>query len=156
VRPRLPVDFAVLGAVAACFAVAMAVAVCMLDPALGMAEWIMVLRGAAAGLAVVSAVTAEALWRMRPWVWRASLALALACALAVIVVFATSPAGPLWSMLYFLAAGVVVGGPFLHHVRQRSRALWPHRHPPRRAAAIRAPGAGLSAAGGAAVNAPRP
>lgn len=155
-RPRPPVDFAVLGAVAACFSVAMAGAVCLLDPALGMAGWIMVLRGAAAALAVVSAVAAEAFWRMRPWVWRASLALALACALAVVVVAASSPAGPLWSMLYFLAAGVVVGGPILHHVRERSRALWPHRHPPPRATAVQAPRPGVPAAGGAAVNAPRP
>lgn len=138
-RPRPPVDFVVFGAMAACVAVAMAGAVCVLDPARGMAGWIMVVRGAAAVLAVVSAVAAEAFWRMRPWVWRASLVLALAYTLAVIVVFASSPAGSLWSMLNFLAAGVVVGGPILHHVRERSRALWPRQRPPRPATAIQVP-----------------
>jgi hypothetical protein len=103
----------------------------------------------------VTAVTAEAFLRTRPWVWRASLVPGVACALAAAVVFGSAPGAPLWStMLDFLGGGMVLGVPILYQVRERSRALWPRQPSPRPAAPIHAPRP--PAAGGAAVSAPRP
>lgn len=99
-------------------------------------EWLPV-RAAAALLAALSGVAAEALWRARPWAYRATLTLALAYAAVVIMESLTaygrnSLSEAFW--ILFLSAWVVL--PIVLYVRERSAALFgtppqPRPAPPR-------------------------
>ncbi len=82
-RPRLR-GFEVAGAGAAGFAALMAAGLFRLDAAGGRAWLTLLARGAAALLAALSAVAAEALWRARPWARRAALAVAAVYAAAAV------------------------------------------------------------------------
>ena len=131
-KGRAPFGFWVAGAFSAWFCVAMVVIVCVADPDYDGA-WLAVGRGAAALLAVLAAVVTEALWRARPWVWRASLALAVAFSVAVLVTF-----GDMEEALGVLLASMVVVVPLLAYVRSRAKAMWP-KQPPRSTAPIAVP-----------------
>lgn len=137
-KRQAPFGFFVAGACAAWFGFWMVVAVATMDPARDGGPWSSPLaRGAAAVLAALSAVVVEALWRVRPWAWRASVALAVAYAAAVVAVFCTMHDGAGVAIPVLLASLVVVG-PILAYVRDRSRALWP-RTPPRAGAPVPRP-----------------
>jgi len=80
----------------------------------------------AALLAALSAVAAEALWRARPWAFRASVTLAFTAALlgaATVVAMrdpfirAVAPA--------LVGAGAIVVIPILMYLHHRSRQMWP-------------------------------
>jgi peptidoglycan/LPS O-acetylase OafA/YrhL len=90
-------------------------------------------RGVAALLAGLSAVATEALWRARPWVWRASLTLALAYAAAVLVAFSADSMSSIMDGVAVLLVSATVVVPLLAHVRRRAKAMWP-KPPPRPAA----------------------
>jgi hypothetical protein len=131
-RPRAPFGFWVAGAFSAWFCVAMVVIVCVADPDYDDA-WMAAGRGAAGLLAVLSAVVTEALWRARPWVWRASLALALAYAVTILVA-----CGIDFSWVGVVLASAVVVVPLLAYIRGRARMMWPGQ-PPQSAAPIAVP-----------------
>ncbi len=84
-------------------------------------------RGPAMLLATLAAVTAEALWRARPWAFRASVTLALVyaatLAASLVSLWSTDEAGSVFLLLIFSGFGVV---PMLGYIHQRSRRLWPH------------------------------
>jgi len=138
VSRQTPFGFFVAGACAAWFGFWMVVAVATMDPVRDGGPWSSPLaRGAAAVLAALSAVVVEALWRVRPWAWRASVALAAAYTAAVVAVFATTHDGMEVAIPVLLGSSVVVG-PILAYVHNRSRVLWP-RTPPRAGAPVPAP-----------------
>jgi peptidoglycan/LPS O-acetylase OafA/YrhL len=133
-----PFGFWAAGALSAWFCVAMVVMVCVADPAYDDDAWLTLGRGAAGLLAVLSAVVTEALWRARPWVWRASLALALAYAVIVFVSTTADPASNVGEAFALLMASAVVVVPLLAYVRSRAKVMWP-KQPPRSAAPIAVP-----------------
>ncbi|HET7461952.1 MAG TPA: hypothetical protein VFJ82_11920 [Longimicrobium sp.] len=124
---KTPFGFFVAGACAAWFGFWMVMVVLYgMNPADDGVSWTSspLGRGAASVLAALSAVVAEALWRARPWAWRASVALAVVYAAAVLAVSATVRDGVGTGLTVLLASSVVVG-PILAYVRGRSRNLWP-------------------------------
>jgi peptidoglycan/LPS O-acetylase OafA/YrhL len=127
----------VAGALSAWFCVAMVVIVCMADPDYDDA-WLAVGRGSAALLAVLAAVVTEALWRARPWVWRASLALALAYAVIVFVATSADPASNVGEAFALLIASAVPLVPLLAYIHGRAKAMWPNQ-PPQSTAPIAVP-----------------
>ena len=136
-KGRAPFGFWVAGAFSAWFSVAMVVIVCVADPDYDDA-WLAVGRGAAAQLAVLSAVVTEALWRARPWVWRASLALGLAYAVIVFVSTATEPGSNVREAFALLMASAVVVLPLLAYIHGRAKVMWP-KQPPHSSAPIAVP-----------------
>jgi len=125
VKRRAPFGFFVAGACAAWFGFWMVVVLCTMDPAGDDGPWSAALsRGMAAVLAALSAVVTEALWRVRPWAYRASVALAVAYAAAVLVTVAATGEGVESAVLVLLASAVVVV-PILGYVESRSQVLWP-------------------------------
>ena len=133
-RPRTPFGFWVAGAFSAWFGVAMLVTALSLQPHGDVTT--MLFRGGTALLTVLSAVVTEALWRVRPWVWRASLALALAYAVIGFAVFATEPGSGTGDALGLLAASAVVVVPLLAYIRGRAQDFWPRQPSPRSSAPI--------------------
>jgi hypothetical protein len=131
-KGRAPFGFWVAGACSGWFCLAMVMAVCMADPAYD-GGW-MVERGVGAVLAVLSAVVTEALWRARPWVWRASLALAVAFSVGLLVMLRRD----MEEALGLLLASMVVVVPLLAYIRSRAKVMWP-KQPPQPAAPIAVP-----------------
>ena len=113
---------------AASFALVMAYLVVSLAPN---APWVSPARGIAGVLAAMAAVAAEALWRGRPWAYRASAALALAHAVAVLgfAALASGMFGVQVALAYLFASAFVVV-PILASVYQGTIS-W-HGVPPRR------------------------
>jgi len=82
----------------------------------------------AALLAALSAVAAEALWRARPWAFRASVTLAVTAALlGASAMVAMRDPFVLAGALVLAAAGMIVVIPMLAYIHHRSRQLWPAR-----------------------------
>jgi len=79
--------------------------------------------GIAGLLAALSAVTTEALWRARPWAWRASATLAAAYVLAVLIVVGGSESMD-FAIGVLLASSVMLA-PTLAYIHNRSARLWP-------------------------------
>jgi len=96
-------------------------------------------RGAAGLLEVLSAVVTEALWRVRPWVWRASLTLALAYAVIVFQALMAEPGGHVSDGMLALTISGVVVVPLLVYINHRAREIWPPRHPRRPFNPVRVP-----------------
>jgi len=99
-------------------------------------------RAAALVLAGLSAVAAEALWRARPWAYRASLALAVAyaCVLAI-KGFLNDGMDGVVTAVWMLILSAIVVVPLVAYVRHRSEDLFgpttPRRPRPVLAAAAR-------------------
>ncbi|HEU4559021.1 MAG TPA: hypothetical protein VFS20_14270 [Longimicrobium sp.] len=126
-RPRTPFGFWVAGAFSAWFGVAMVVTVLSLES--GGDSGTVFFRGAAGLLAVLAAVVTEALWRVRPWVWRASLALALAYAVIASAVLMAEPSGRISDVILVLGTSAVVVVPLLIYIYGRARDIWPRPRP---------------------------
>ncbi|HYH78662.1 MAG TPA: hypothetical protein VEX86_02670 [Longimicrobium sp.] len=123
-KPKVPFGFFVAGCFSAWFTVMMVLGVLSLNPLSG-GEWSFAWRGAAALLAALGAVVTEALWRARPWVWRASVVLAVAYAAVVLVGFGAPGDDSLEAGIGILVASAVVVGPILAYIRYRAQTLWP-------------------------------
>jgi len=136
VSRRTPLGFYVASIVAATFCTCMVTAVLALDyeGGGGMDGELVTIaaRAAAALLAVLSAVAAEALWRARPWAWRASRTLALAYAAAVLVPCLMAGMTGLLIGFGILACSAIVVVPLLMYIRDRSAQLFgtPRIHHP--------------------------
>lgn len=96
-------------------------------------------RGAAALVAMLAAVVTEALWRARPWVWRASVALTLVYAVIVVAGFSTYHPPKVGEALFVLTVSAMVVALPLFYIHRRARAMWPKRPPPHSSAPIAAP-----------------
>lgn len=132
VSPRTPTGFYVASVCAASFGALMAVMVLLMDQGDGLVWRAIPGRAAAALLAALSGVAAEALWRARPWAWRASLALAVAYAALVTLFSVVGNEGGLVAALWILISSGVVVVPLLMYIRSRSAALFgtpPVRYP---------------------------
>jgi hypothetical protein len=127
----------VAGAFSAWLCLAMVVIVCVADPAYDHA-WMALGRGVAAVLAGLSAVATEALWRARPWVWRASLTLAVAYAVAVLVAFGADSMSSIMDGVGVLLVSATVVVPLLAYIHRRAKVMWP-KPPPRSAAPTAVP-----------------
>jgi hypothetical protein len=139
-KPRTPFGFALCGWVALCFCVAVLLGMVWAELDANWNEWGMVAgRGAAALLAGLAAVVAEALFRARPWVWRASLALALAYAATLLAAGSLGDGADLGAALFFLMMSAVVVVPMLAYIRRRAKAMWPNQPPPHSTAPIAVP-----------------
>lgn len=129
-RSHAPPGFHAAALCAASFGTIMAMVVLELD---GGDPWgRMWMRACAALLAALSGVVTEALWRPRPWAYRATLALALAYT-AVVILLSLGLEGldglttAFWNL--FFSAWVVV--PIVIYVRNRSATLFGPRPQPR-------------------------
>ncbi len=135
-RQPTPFGFWVAGAFSAWFAVAMVVVALSVNPWDG--DWTAVwFRGAAAFLAGLAAVVTEALWRVRPWVWRASLALAVSYAVILSVVLMGEPHARIGDTIAALMVSAVVVVPFLLYIRSRALEIWPRPFTPPRILSVR-------------------
>ncbi len=124
-KPSAPFGFYVAGCFSAWFGAMLLIALVSMD-APGANQWNGLLgRGSVALLAALAAVVTEALWRARPWVWRASLALALAYVAVVLAAFTGSDRGGIEVAVGVLAGSSTVLVPLLMYIRHRSRRLWP-------------------------------
>jgi hypothetical protein len=124
---RTPLGFYVASVFAAVFCTCMVAAVLALDYGRGVTNplWETILaRAAAALLAVLSAVAAEALWRARPWAWRASRTLAVAYVTVVIVPCLMYGLYGLMVAFPVLLFSAVVLVPLLMYIRDRSAQLF--------------------------------
>jgi len=114
--------FVFSGLFAAFFAVVMVLMLATLPGPPGGAEvWLM--RGTLAVLGALAVVATEALWRVRPWAWRASAALALAHTVAALGwgLATLGWSGLVSACIYlFLSSFVVV--PILANLYQRTAA----------------------------------
>jgi peptidoglycan/LPS O-acetylase OafA/YrhL len=129
--------FVFSGLFAAAFAAVMVLMLASVSSESGTPVWL--LRATFALLGSLAVVAAEALWRVRPWAWRVSAALALAHTVAALAwgfaMQGWNGAGTA-AMYLFLSAFVVV--PILANLYQRTVAP-PHLAGQRRP--VRAPGA---------------
>jgi len=123
-KPRAPFGFFVAGCFSAWFGVTMLVALLILDSELDSSPDRMLTRGATALLAALAGVVTEALWRARPWAWRASLVMALVYVAAVAAVFGSKADGVETVLAVLVSSGVVLM-PILAYIRSRCRMLWP-------------------------------
>jgi len=138
VSPRTPTGFYVASVCAAAFGVLMAMAGLVMDDGGGPGWGAIPGRAAAGLLAALSAVAAEALWRARPWAWRASRALAVTyAALVVTVCAAIGETAAVFVALWILIPSAMVVAPLLMYIRNRSADLFgtpfiprPPVHPP--------------------------
>lgn len=122
---RTPVGFYVAAIFAATFGALMALAVLALDGESWHPWETVLLRGPAAVLAALSAVAAEALWRARPWAWRASLALALAYgALVTLICVVMRELQGVFAAIWILLVSAPVVVPLLLYIRNRSADLF--------------------------------
>jgi peptidoglycan/LPS O-acetylase OafA/YrhL len=138
-RP-VPFGFVLCGFGSLCVCLAALVALVLMELEADFSDWrVPAGRGAAALLAMLAAVMTEALWRLRPWVWRASLALAMAYAATVIVGFSTYHPPKVGEALFVLMASAVVAAPPLVYIRRRAKAMWPKQPPPHSTAPIAMP-----------------
>jgi hypothetical protein len=124
-KPRATFGFYLAGCFSAWFGVMMLIASASMNPSPGGARHSALARGATALLAALSGVVTEALWRARPWAWRASVALALVYVAAVLAVFGGGQPGGVATALGLLAASCPVVAPLLIYIRGHSRTLWP-------------------------------
>ena len=125
-KGRTPFGFVVCGWVALCFCVAVLLGIVWAELDANWNQWGLTAgRGAAALLAGLSAVVAEALFRARPWVWRASLALALAYAATLLAAGSLGDGADLGAALFFLMMSAVVVVPMLAYIRARAKVMWP-------------------------------
>jgi hypothetical protein len=133
VSSRTPFGFYVASIFAATFGALMAFATVALDVDDGnMLLEVLLARAAAALLAALSAVAAEALWRARPWAWRASRTLAATYAGVVTIYFVVMyQLYGLFQALAVLIFSSVVVWPLLAYIRNRSTLLFgtPPVHP---------------------------
>jgi peptidoglycan/LPS O-acetylase OafA/YrhL len=107
-KQRVPFVFGVASVFSAWFCLVTTGFVCFADPTDDYG-WTVAGRGAAALLAVLAAVVTDALWNARPWVWRASLALAVAYAVSAFVATSTDRGSNLLDPVFGPAvSGVVV------------------------------------------------
>jgi peptidoglycan/LPS O-acetylase OafA/YrhL len=127
-KPRVPFGFWVAGAFSAWLCLAMVVIVGVSDT-LWHGEWVVLIRAVAMLLAVLSAVATEALWRARPWVWRASLTLVVAYAVAVLVAFGADPMSSIVDGVAVLLVSATVAVPLLAHIHRRAKVMWPKPPP---------------------------
>jgi hypothetical protein len=125
VRGRAPFGFWVAGVFSALFCVFMVMILFEGDPEHTLKGPGAAFRGAATLLAVLAAVVTEALWRARPWVWRASLALALAYAVIMFVGTAADPASNVGEAFALLMASAVPLVPLLAYIHGRAKTMWP-------------------------------
>ena len=118
-RPR---EYTGMAATAALFAALLCIFVLRGDPARGFGEALV--RASVALLAVLSLVTAEAIWRVRPWAHRAGKTLAT-CTVAVFAVpglVSLLLFEPVAALGFFLAAGIValIVVPMVGYLRRTS------------------------------------
>ena len=126
---RTPAGFYFVSVCAAAFGAIMAMVAGLMEN-LGNPEETILIRAVAGLLACLSGVAAEALWRARPWAYRASLVLALAYAAAVTQLSlglegVDGLMAAFWILLF--SAWVVV--PTLAYVNDRSNRLFGPRRP---------------------------
>jgi hypothetical protein len=124
-RSHAPLGFHAAALCAAMFGTIMAVVVLQVDTGSGDQWGRMWMRACAALLAALSGVVTEALWRPRPWAYRATLALALAYTAVVTLLFlglegVDGLIAAFW--ILFFSAWVVV--PIVMYVRRRSATLF--------------------------------
>jgi drug/metabolite transporter (DMT)-like permease len=110
------------GGVAACFSGSVLIVASTFEQGAHASGWVVAVRGACALLFALGCVTAEALWRVRPWAYRASLALA---ASYLLVMLAFGVGGSLGDTLVLLGLSAFVVGLMLTCIRARSRQMWP-------------------------------
>jgi hypothetical protein len=125
VAPRFgarPLGFLLCGGVAACFSGAVLIVGWTFEQGARAGGWVVAVRGACALLFALGCVTAEALWRVRPWAYRASLALA---ASYVLVLLAFGGGGSFGDTLVLLGLSAFVVVLMLTCIRTRSRQIWP-------------------------------
>lgn len=125
-KPDTPTGFYVCGLVSALFCVGTVALQLAMDPLDGESGGRMMVRGLSMLLVPLSAVVTEALWRARPWAYRASLALALvyASTLAAAVV-ATRDTAMIGSVVMWAIVSAVAVIPMLGYIHTRSAQLWP-------------------------------
>lgn len=133
---RTPAGFYFASMCAAAFGGCMALLAGLVEN-LGSPPVMILIRAVAGLLACLSAVAAEALWRARPWAYRASLALALAYAAAVTLltlgVYGLNGLPATVGILLFSACVLL---PIVMYVRDRTAWLFgPPRRQPRPAPA---------------------
>lgn len=129
-RSRTPAGFYLLSICAAAFGVCAALVAGLTENEGRPGETILV-RALAALLACLSAVAAEALWRARPWAYRASLALAVAYAAAVtLLCLGTDGLDGLMTAFWILLFSAWVVVPIVVYVRGHSTRLFGTPRPP--------------------------
>lgn len=126
--PARPEGFGLIAGVAWTFAAVMAYALFVADASAGDGPFAMVApRAFAALLAALAFVAGEAIWNVRPWAWRASVALAATyAAVAALQVFSSAhgvvDALGTFAGIAVLSASVVA--PMLLYVHDRHVALF--------------------------------
>lgn len=135
-RPRTPFGFWVAGAFSGWFGVAMLVTALSLRPDGDVTT--VLFRGGTALLTVLSAVVTEALWRVRPWVWRASLLLAITYAVGLFLVISTEGSGIAEAVGLLMVSAVVVV-PLLAYIRSRAMDFWPRQSSPHSSPSLQVP-----------------
>ncbi|HET7461953.1 MAG TPA: hypothetical protein VFJ82_11925 [Longimicrobium sp.] len=140
-KPDTPIGFYLCGIISAAFCAATVAAQFSLSPVGGESPGRLAVRGLSMLLVPLAAVVTEALWRARPWAYRASVTLAVvyASTLAAAAV-ATRGTEMMGSVLLWMFGSTVVVVPMLGYIHARTEQLWPRGRVPARAAwAVRAP-----------------
>ena len=120
-----PFGLVVLGMFSGTLGVLLAAVLLSLDPARD--AGVVLARAAAAGVAAFAFAAAEALIRVRPWFYHASVGLAAACCTAVLAAFtaSTGTAGFVIGLVVLLFSAIVIF-PLLAYVRwERNRLAVP-------------------------------
>jgi len=125
-KPDTPTGFYLCGLMSAMLCVGTAALQFSLNPLPGESGGRLAVRGLSMVLVPLAAVVTEALWRARPWAYRASLALALvyAATLAAAAV-ATRDTWMMGSVVLWAAGSAAVMVPMLGYIHTRSRQMWP-------------------------------
>jgi hypothetical protein len=131
-RSHAPAGFHAAALCAALFGTIMAVVVLEVDTGSGDQWGRMWMRACAALLAALSGVVTEALWRPRPWAYRATLALALAyTGVVALLCLGLEGLDGLMTAFWILFFSAWVVAPIVIYVRNRSATLFGPRPQPR-------------------------
>jgi hypothetical protein len=125
-KPDTPGGFYLCGLVSAVFCVGTVAMQLSMDPLPGESGERLAVRGLAVLLVPLSAVVTEALWRARPWAFRASLALALVYAATLAAAAMATRHTPIQeSVVMWTIVSAVAVIPMLGYIHTQSAQLWP-------------------------------
>lgn len=121
-----PTGFYVCGLFSGALCVATVAAQLSMDPVGGESGGRLAVRGLSLVMVPLAGVVTEALWRARPWAYRASLALALVYATTLATaMYAVRHSRMLDDMVMWTIGSAVVVIPMLGYIRALSARIWP-------------------------------